>query len=64
MSSQIVEASAREVFEAYYQAIERGDWPSARFWRPILIERLEVLSGAKTNRGGSATAHREQSEGL
>lgn len=46
MSSEIAKASAREVYEAYYEALQRQDWPSIRFWRPIVIERLEQLGGA------------------
>ena len=46
MNSQIVQASAREALEAYMESLERLDFEQASFWRSIVIERLEVLSGS------------------
>lgn len=46
MNLQVMEASAREVFEAYVSAIERNDVESIMFWRPICVERLVMLHGA------------------
>ena len=45
MNSDIVRAATREVLEAYNQAILRGDLAGALFWRPYVVERLELLSG-------------------
>lgn len=59
----LVEASAREVWEAYHEALVRQDWPSARFWRPILIERLELLSERTGNSGRPGTPNREYPKG-
>lgn len=42
----ILEASSREVFEAYIEALERGDLERATFWRPIVVERLGMMRGA------------------
>jgi hypothetical protein len=61
--SSVLEASAREVYEAYNEALLRQDWLSARFWRPIVIERLEILSGSVKHRDGSASTHRADKEG-
>ena len=41
----VVEASAREVFEAYVHAIQRDDLQGVLFWRPIVVERLVVMHG-------------------
>lgn len=41
----VVEASAREVFEAYVQAIQREDLEAILFWRPVVVERLVVMRG-------------------
>jgi hypothetical protein len=60
---RIVEASAREVFEAYWGALERGEPTSIFFWREILLERLGVLSGATDNSSGPPGAHRNGQEG-
>jgi hypothetical protein len=46
---QIVEASAREVFEAYWEALDRRDAGRIFFWRSVLLERLAVLNGATHN---------------
>lgn len=43
--SSVVEASAREVFEAYVQAIQREDIEGILFWRPVVVERLVVMRG-------------------
>ena len=59
MNYRIVEASAREVFEAYWQALERGELSAVLFWREILLERLGVLNGAPGNSSGPSGAHRD-----
>lgn len=46
MSLTILEASAREVLEAYREALLRDDVLSEQFWRPIVIERLVMMHGA------------------
>jgi len=63
VNSAIVRAAAREVFEAYNQAILRGDLQAALFWRPIVVERLELLSGDDTNPAGVIGADGEEPEG-
>lgn len=42
----VLEASSREVFEAYVHALQRNDSVSAEFWRPICVERLVMMHGA------------------
>lgn len=42
----VLEASSREVFEAYVSALQRDDMESVMFWRPIVIERLVMMHGA------------------
>jgi hypothetical protein len=59
----IVEASAREVFEAYWLALERGELSAVLFWREILLERLGVLNGTTGNSNGAPGAHRNGPEG-
>lgn len=58
MSSEVARASAREVFEAYHQALINQDWASVRFWRPVLIERLELISGTSTDSERPAPGNR------
>jgi hypothetical protein len=55
----IVEASAREVFEAYWQALERRDTVAVLFWREVLLERLGVLNGASGDSGRPSGARRD-----
>lgn len=43
---EILEASSREVFEAYVSALHRNDEQSAKHWRPIVVERLVMMHGA------------------
>lgn len=45
MNWEVMEAGLREVWGAYVQALERGDFESALFWRRIVIERLVVVRG-------------------
>lgn len=59
----ILEASAREVYEAYHEALLRKDWISARFWRPIVIERLGLLSGRANDSERPADTYRANPEG-
>lgn len=61
--SSVVEASAREIYDAYYQALVRQDWPSVRFWRPVLIERLGQLNGRATNHERPTEPYRANPEG-
>lgn len=63
MNSAIVRAAAREVLEAYNQAILRGDLQAALFWRPIVVERLELLSGDDTDSAGVVGVDGDESEG-
>lgn len=56
----IVEASAREVFEAYWQALERRDPVAVLFWREVLLERLGVLNGASGDSGRPSGARRDR----
>ena len=63
MNWTIVRASAREVFEAYWESLERRDLPGALFWRQILLDRLELLSGAKGHSGEPSGPRRDGAEG-
>ena len=59
MNSAIVRAATREVLEAYEQALRRGDLAGALFWRPYVVERLELLNehvGDSTGTGGADSA--------
>lgn len=59
MDSVIVRAATREVLEAYVDALRRGDEIAAHFWRPYVVERLELLSehvGDSTGTGGTDQA--------
>lgn len=58
MSLEIVEASAREVFEAYVTALHNRDREAAAFWRPVVIERLAVINGHAEYRERAARADR------
>jgi hypothetical protein len=46
MSWEIAEAAARECLEAYLQALQRGDYESAEFWRQVTTERIGNLNDA------------------
>lgn len=59
----VVRASAREVFEAYWECLERRDLVQGLFWRQILLERLELLSGAKGHSGEPSGPRRDGAEG-
>lgn len=63
MNSAIVRAAAREVLEAYNQAMLRGDIQQALFWRPIVVERLELLSGDDEDFGRVVGVDGDESEG-
>ena len=59
MNLPIVRAATREVLEAYEQALRRGDLAGALFWRPYVVERLELLGeyvGDSAGPGGTDTA--------
>ncbi len=49
MNLPIVRAATREVLEAYEQAVRRGDLQAALFWRPYVVERLELLNEHSRN---------------
>lgn len=59
MDLTIVRASAREVYEAYWQALERREPVAILFWREVLLERLGVLNGATGNSGRPSGAYRD-----
>lgn len=61
--SWVVKASAREVFEAYHEALQRQDLPGAMFWRAILLERLELLGGSAEDSGRLTGPNRANPEG-
>ena len=44
MDLQIVRVATREVLEAYMVALRNNDIEAALFWRPYVVERLELLS--------------------
>ena len=52
MNLPIVRAATREVLEAYEQALRRGDLAGALFWRPYVVERLELLNEHSRNPTG------------
>ena len=54
MNSVIVRAATREVLEAYMLALRNGDLASAAFWRPYVVERLELLNEHARNTAGSS----------
>jgi hypothetical protein len=49
MSWEVAEAAARECLEAYLQAVQRGDYEAAEFWRLNAIERIGNLNDALRN---------------
>lgn len=53
---EILEAASREVFEAYVEALQRGDAESVAFWRPIVVERLVLMHGAIEHYYGASGA--------
>jgi hypothetical protein len=63
VNSTIVRASAREVYEAYYECLERRDFAGALFWRQVLLERLGLLNGAKGHSGEPSGPRRDGAEG-
>jgi len=52
MNSVIVRAATREVLEAYMLALRNGDLLGAAFWRPYVVERLELLNEHARNTAG------------
>ena len=54
MNSVIVRAATREVLEAYMLALRNGDLASAAFWRPYVVERLELLNEHARNTAGTS----------
>lgn len=56
MSLEIVEASAREVFEAYNLALANHDREAVVFWRDVLIDRLVIIHGYQYDRERAAGA--------
>jgi hypothetical protein len=59
VNSTIVRASAREVYEAYFEALQRREPVAILFWREVLLERLGVLNGATGNSERPSGAHRD-----
>jgi hypothetical protein len=55
----IVRASAREVYEAYWEALERREPVAILFWREVLLERLGALNGAADDSERAPGAHRD-----
>ena len=54
MNSVIVRVATREVLEAYMLALRNGDLASAAFWRPYVVERLELLNEHARNTAGTS----------
>jgi HD-GYP domain-containing protein (c-di-GMP phosphodiesterase class II) len=46
MSWEVAEAAARELLDAYLQALQRGDYEAAEFWRRNASERIVNLNDA------------------
>jgi len=45
----IVRVATREVLEAYMLAIRNRDYWAADFWRPYVVERLELLNAHRAD---------------
>ena len=54
MNLDIVRVATREVLEAYMLALRNGDLLGAAFWRPYVVERLELLNEHARNTAGSS----------
>jgi len=62
-NSAVLEASVREIAQAYFQALERGDIHAVYFWRTVLVERLVMLRVAITDNQRDANARDDKSAG-
>jgi hypothetical protein len=49
MSWEVAQAAALECLEAYLEALQRGDWNQAEFWRRNATERIVNLNDAIGN---------------
>ncbi len=49
MNLDIVRVATREVLEAYMLAIRNRDYWAADFWRPYVVERLELLNAYRAD---------------
>jgi hypothetical protein len=45
VDSQILRAATNEVLEAYLFALRQQDFYAADFWRPYVLQRLELMGG-------------------
>ena len=63
MNWEVLEASSREIMEAYLEALEGGEESRIRFWRSVVVERLVLIHGAVTDYYGAGGADRDESEG-
>lgn len=63
MDLRILRAATNEVLEAYLFALRAGDSWSAEFWRPIVIERLELMNGDDEDSARVAGINGDESEG-
>ena len=64
MNWQVLEASNREIVEAYVEAVKSRDVDRIRFWRSVLDDRLVLIYGNVTayyrNHGGDRPANKSQ----
>ena len=64
MNWQVLEASNREIVEAYVEAVKSRDIERIRFWRSVLDDRLVLIYGNVTayyrNHGGDRSANKSQ----
>jgi hypothetical protein len=58
---RVLKASAREVLQAYLEAVSRGD-DNLAFWRACLIERMGMLNDALRDSAGLARADSDDSQ--
>ena len=64
MNWQVLEASNREIVEAYVEAVKSRDVERIRFWRSVLDDRLVLIYGNVTayyrNHGGDRPDKKSQ----
>ncbi len=63
MNWEVLEASSREVLEAYVEAVERGETERIRFWRAVVVERLVMCHAALTDYYGTSGTDGDEPEG-
>ena len=63
MDLQILRAATNEVLEAYLLALRQGDYWAAEFWRPYVLERLELIGGDDEDIAGVVGTDGDESEG-